>query len=179
MATFCKIDAEGKVKEIHSVSDSDCLDENGNEAEAVGIAFLSKVFGHTDWKQCSYNTGLRIKSDGGLESYHKDGGTPFRGTYPAKGYFYHEAGDFFHRPQPFNSWTLDTTEKGWKAPVTYPSVRTYPKTQFDSEKNAEVEDQIPYFIGWDEDNQRWLGTDKEEPANNFIWNPSTSSWDPA
>lgn len=54
------------------------------------------------------------KSDGGLESYHKDGGTPFRGTYPAKGYFYHEAGDFFHRPQPFNSWTLDTTEKDGK-----------------------------------------------------------------
>ena len=45
MATFCKIDAEGKVKEIHSVNDSDCLDENGNESEAVGIAFLTKVLG--------------------------------------------------------------------------------------------------------------------------------------
>ena len=179
MATFCKIDSEGKVKEIHSVSDSNCLDENNNESEAVGVAYLTKVFGHTDWKQCSYNTGLRIKSDGTLESYHKNDGTPFRGTYPRKGYFYHEAGDFFYPPQPFDSWTLNTTQKGWVAPVTYPSVRTYPKTQFDSEQNANVEDQIPYFITWDETNQRWLAQDKEEPVSNFIWNPSTSSWDDA
>ena len=42
---------------------------------------------------------------------------------------------------------------------------------------SDLEEHVPYFTMWDEENQRWtahLGQDKETL---YIWNQETSSWD--
>ena len=42
MAHFAKIDNNNKVVQVIVVSNDDCLDENGNESEEVGVAFCNK-----------------------------------------------------------------------------------------------------------------------------------------
>ena len=42
-----------------------------------------------------------------------------RKNYASVGYTY--TGTVFHAPQPFPSWTLNTTSYVWEAPVAYPS----------------------------------------------------------
>jgi len=79
--------------------------------------------GGTDWesyygsrsgsvcKRTSYNTR------GGV---HKNGGTPFRKNYAAKGYSYDAQRDAFIPPKPFPSWTLDEQSCTWQPPVPRP-----------------------------------------------------------
>ena len=94
--------------------------------------------GFTDWedfygqqqgltcKRCSYNT---------LRNEHRDGGTPFRGNYPAKEYIYDQDNDVFYEPQPYASWTLNTTTWQWESPVAYPETGKH---------------------YWDEENTEWV-----------------------
>lgn len=69
------------------------------------------------WRQCSYNTRGNV---------HVLGGTPLRGNYPAPGYHYDQAHDVFYAPQPYASWTLNTTTWLWTPPVPYPEDTTRP-----------------------------------------------------
>lgn len=79
------------------------------------------------WIQTSYNTR------GGV---HLLGDTPLRYNYAGVGFHYDAAADAFYPPQPFPSWTLNTTTYLWEAPVDYP-------------------DDGEYYI-WDEDTQTWV-----------------------
>ena len=63
------------------------------------------------WIQTSYNT------HGGV---HRLGGTPLRYNYAGEGYLYDATADAFYEPQPYNSWTLNTSTYTWDAPVAYP-----------------------------------------------------------
>jgi len=87
----------------------------------------------------------------------------FRKQYAGKGFTYDSAKDKFISPQPYASWSLDGNDD-WQAPVTYPTVTEYG----DPAKN--------YFISWDEDNQRWIAKDQEDPVNNFNWDASALAW---
>ena len=49
-----------------------------------------------------------------------DDGTVLRGTYPSSGHVYDAENDKFYLPQPFESWTLNTTTWTWQAPVVAP-----------------------------------------------------------
>ena len=62
------------------------------------------------WVQTSYNT------KGGL---HTDGGTPLRKNFAGVGYHYDGIG--FYKPQPHDSWTLNSTTYLWEAPTPYPN----------------------------------------------------------
>ena len=53
-----------------------------------------------EWIQTSYNTR------GGV---HSGGGTPLRKNFAGIGYHYDAAADAFYEPQPYPSWTLNTT----------------------------------------------------------------------
>lgn len=64
------------------------------------------------WVQTSYNT------QGGV---HLLGGTPLRGNYAGVGYIYDSQNDVFYEPQPFDSWTLNTTTWTWEPPTALPS----------------------------------------------------------
>lgn len=63
------------------------------------------------WVQTSYNT---------VGGKHTLGGTPLRGNYAGVGYTYDAKNDVFYQPQPFPSWTLNTTTWNWDCPVPQP-----------------------------------------------------------
>ena len=102
MAHFAKLDDNNLVIEVHRVHNNELLDENGNESEAKGIAFLVNWSGgYTNWKQTSYNVN-------------------FRKNYAGPGYTYRADLDAFVLPQPYPSWTLDADAK-WQAPTPMPT----------------------------------------------------------
>ena len=102
MAHFAKLDDNNVVLEVHCVHNNELLDENGNESEAKGIAFLVDWSGgYTNWKQTSYNAN-------------------FRKNYAGIGYTYREDIDAFVPPQPYPSWILNANFI-WKAPVDMPN----------------------------------------------------------
>ena len=64
-----------------------------------------------EWIQTSYNT------HGGV---HADGGTPLRKNFATKGSIYDLSEDAFYCPQPYPSWTLNSTTFLWECPVAHP-----------------------------------------------------------
>ena len=72
----------------------------------------------SEWFQTSYNTrnGIHYGPDG-----KPDGGVALRWNYAGIGYVYNPVYDVFYEPQPFPSWTLNTTNFQWEAPVPYPT----------------------------------------------------------
>ena len=80
MAHFAWLDNSNTVYQVSVVDNHNLLDENGNESEAVGIAYLTQVHGEGKvWKQTSYNSN-------------------FRGTYAGIGYIYDAVTDTFTPP---------------------------------------------------------------------------------
>lgn len=101
MAHFAQLDQNNIVMQVIVVGNKDCLDENGNESEAVGIAFCQNLLGG-NWKQTSYNA-------------------TFRKNYAGIGYKYDEVLDAFVPPKPFPSWILNEETAQWYSPVPYPT----------------------------------------------------------
>ena len=62
-------------------------------------------------KRTSYNTQLGA---------HKLGGTAFRKNYAGIGYSYDSARDAFIPPQPYASWSLNTSTYIWEPPTAKP-----------------------------------------------------------
>lgn len=80
MAHFARLNDAGIVTQVVVVHNNDCLDANGQESEAVGIAFCQSLFGaETQWVQTSYNGN-------------------FRGKYAGVGDLYDAASDAFVTP---------------------------------------------------------------------------------
>lgn len=107
MAHFAKVDANNVVERVEVVGNDIITDPNTNqESEQLGIEFLRSLYGEdTNWVQTSYNKN-------------------FRGLYAAPGMTYYSDLDVFLPPQPYPSWTLDTTEKAWVAPLPMPTADT-------------------------------------------------------
>jgi len=82
-----------------SVDNDDTTDENGNEVEALGIAFAENLLGGT-WVQTSYNNNIRKQ-------------------YAGTGFTYNASADVFISPQPFPSWSLDS-DHDWQPPTPMP-----------------------------------------------------------
>ena len=62
MAHFAQIDDNNVVLNVLVIADEDCQDSEGNESEAVGIAFCQALVGaDTNWKQTSYNNNMRTR----------------------------------------------------------------------------------------------------------------------
>ena len=60
MAHFAQLDENNVVINVLVLNNEDCVDEDGNESEAVGIAFCQSIMGaDTVWKQTSYNHNMR------------------------------------------------------------------------------------------------------------------------
>jgi len=103
MAHFAKLDENNLVIDVNVVSNNDINDLPFPESEPVGVEFLTTWSGgYTNWKQTSYNNS-------------------FRKRYAGIGYIYDASLDAFITPKPFSSWTLNTQECDWEAPVPYPS----------------------------------------------------------
>jgi hypothetical protein len=102
MAHFAKI-KDGIVEQVIVVSNNMILDENNEEQEALGIAYIHNLYNdNTDtWVQTSYND-------------------TFRKNYAGVGHTYDETRDAFYTPQPYSSWTLNEDTCQWEAPTPYP-----------------------------------------------------------
>jgi hypothetical protein len=103
------------------------LDENNIVTEVItGRNEDEVVDGISDWEEAYGNfRGQRCVRT----SYHGN----IRKQYAGIGYSYNESADVFVCPQPFPSWTLDTSFD-WQPPVPYPSSGNY---------------------WWDEEDQEW------------------------
>jgi len=118
MAHFAKLDSNDIVTQVVVVNNDVLLKADGvTESEYKGKTFLNSLFGSATWVQTSFNNN-------------------FRKQFAGVGYEYNEDDDVFIRPQPYESWTLDSNYD-WQPPVDYPS--DYETT--------------PYR--WNEDDQTW------------------------
>jgi len=105
MAHFAEIDENNSVQRVIVVHNNELLDENGEEKEALGVAFCKSLLGGT-WLQTSYNKNMR-KNFAGI------------------GFTYDSVRDAFIPPKPYDSWVLDEATCLWEAPVAYPSDENY------------------------------------------------------
>lgn len=102
MAHFAELGNTNLVLRVIVVNNSDCVDENGNESEQVGIAYCKSLFGEdTIWVQTSYNSNFR-------KNYAHIGGT------------YDQDNDVFIAKKPYPSWILDTDTFQWESPIGPP-----------------------------------------------------------
>ena len=142
MAHFAELNSSNEVLRVVVISNDD-VDANGGDQHGDAETFVASIVPHstggTAWKQTSYNSN-------------------FRKQYAGIGYSYDSSKNKFIAPQPYASWSLDSSDD-WKAPVTYPSV-----TEIDSNF---------VLIVWDEDNQKWTGT---VDSTNYDWDASGLAW---
>jgi hypothetical protein len=138
MANFAKIDDNNVVLTVLHVDDKDCLDENGNESEAVGQAYLEK---HNNWPankwiQTSRNT---------IHGEHMLGGTPFRGYFAGVGWEWDPENQQFFPPKPegFTSWVKNLAISDWESPAG-------PKPEVTAEMDSNHQNWV-----WSEANQAW------------------------
>ena len=102
MAHFARLDKNNIVTNVVVINNSDCLDNDGIESEATGIAFCQKLFDSSErWLQTSYNGN-------------------FRKRFAGIGYKYDEQNDVFISTPPFPSWELNS-DLDWEAPVPKPA----------------------------------------------------------
>lgn len=101
MAHFAQLDEHNEVLQVIVIHNNDCKDADGNESEAVGIAFCQTLYPVTDWKQTSYNGNMRK-------------------NYAGVGYTYDSIRDAFIPPKPYPSWVLDEATCQWNAPTLKP-----------------------------------------------------------
>jgi hypothetical protein len=102
MAHFAQIDSDSIVTQVIVVGNEDCLGSDGNESEAVGIAFCKSLLGSgTNWVQTSYNNNIRFR-------------------YAGRGMEYDATNDVFYAQQPYGSWNLNTSTWKWEPPVALP-----------------------------------------------------------
>ena len=143
MAHFAKLGANSKVIQVLTLNNSDMLNADGVEDEAVGQQYLER---HNNWPaqmwiQTSYNTS---------SGTHKSGGTPFRGNYAGIGYTWDEDNNIFYGKKPYASWVLNTSDAQWHSPFG-----DAPDDLTDEEKAART-----HYV-WNEGTGAW---DKTTPA---------------
>jgi hypothetical protein len=122
-------------------------DEVPSDEHVDGETWCVNFFGGGTWKQTSYNHN-------------------FRKQYAGIGYRYDASKNKFIVPQPYKSWSLDSSDD-WQAPITYPSVTSGSG--------------FTYLIIWNEtkyqadNNTGWEATksnDTSETPTKYNWNGS-------
>jgi len=101
MAHFAKLNENNFVTEVIVVN-NEVITVDGQESEQAGIDFLTNLYGHSLWKQCSYNNN-------------------FRHCYPGYGFEWREDLDAFIYPKEYDSWILNETTLKWEAPTPEPN----------------------------------------------------------
>ena len=110
MANFAKIGLDNKVIQVVYIDNMDTMDRNGDEIEAIGVAYLKRHFGHETWVQTSFNT---------IGNTHLKGKAPFRGNYAQEGGTFDSDRNIFIPPVIYPSWVLNESFL-WEPPVPKP-----------------------------------------------------------
>lgn len=101
MAHFAQIDENSTVLRVIVVNNSELLDGNGVEQEALGKEFCQTLLGGT-WVQTSYHRSIRK-------------------NFASGGYTYDSSRDAFIPPKDYDSWVLDEETCIYKPPLDLPS----------------------------------------------------------
>jgi len=102
MAHFAQVNEDFIVTRVIVVNNEDCKDENGNESEAVGVAFCKSLYGdNTFWVKTSYNGNIRY-------------------NFASIGYKFDLGLDGFVPPKPYPSWEL-ADNCVWWPPIPMPN----------------------------------------------------------
>tara|TARA_Y100001937_G_C7111970_1_gene328087 strand:- start:694 stop:1206 length:513 start_codon:yes stop_codon:yes gene_type:complete len=125
---------------------------DNNPTHPDGELWCRNFFGGEDWKAFSKHPAQ------------------FRKNTPDGGHWYLENEDMFVLPQPYASWSLDTSTGTWTCPVTEP---TWEEREF-----TDGEETKYYATHWDEENQRWLGSSvsQDKADANLYWDAANSTW---
>jgi len=75
-----------------------------------------------EWIKTSYNTRGGVHYEPNSDT--PDNGIALRGNFAGIGYVYDRQNDVFYAPQPFPSWTLNTSTWTWESPIPYPTDKT-------------------------------------------------------
>tara|TARA_R110002110_G_scaffold182481_4_gene388905 strand:- start:671 stop:1099 length:429 start_codon:yes stop_codon:yes gene_type:complete len=128
---FAQLDENNLVMRVGVFNANNALDENGDYQESLAITWYKTTFGsNTNWKETSKKS-------------------LFRGKGATKGDTYNSSLDVFLSPQPYASWTLDSTIKNWKAPITKPTLTEEQITQGKDYVWNESAYQANNLTGWD------------------------------
>ena len=73
------------------------------------------------WVQTSYNTRGGVHYEPNSNTPSSDQSKALRKNYAGIGSIYDSDKDVFYSPQPYDSWTLNTTTYLWEPPVAYPN----------------------------------------------------------
>jgi len=177
MAHFAKIGMNGKVLNVHVVNDSDCLNADGIEDEAVGQEFLERLHGwpREMWIKTSIGTkeGKHYTfNEDGTRSLSADQTKAFRGNYAGIGMIWDDVRNMFIESQPvgYSTWVLNETTGRYEAPAgkTRPTV-------------AQVQGAGPggedINCVWDDTNARWAGTGQvDRETLTHYWDNDTNAW---
>jgi hypothetical protein len=155
MAHFAKLDDSNNVLAIVPVADADAA------TESAGVSHLTTIHGHTNWKQCSYNTreGKHYQPDSDTESV--DQTKALRANFPGIGWTYDSTNDIFVEPKPFDSWTLNTTTGKYAPSTARPT---------EAQQIIDADAGTAHWPYWSETNSRWEST----VEGNYYWDGS--SW---
>jgi hypothetical protein len=103
MAHFAQLDGNSVVLQVIVVNNETVFNMPFPSSEGIGISFCQSLFGlTTNWKQTSYSAS-------------------FRKNFAGVGFTYDSVLDAFIAPQPFPSWSLNTSTCQWNPPVEYPT----------------------------------------------------------
>ena len=148
MAYFAILDSEGNITNTIVVDQTD-VDNNGGDQSTQA----------ENWVK----TNLLKDESAVIKQFSMDGSFRANQAEPGGG-SYDSVNDVFLLRKPHDSWTLNTSNWKWEAPVTRPDNYTDPL--------------VPDYIcapTWDEDTQKWWVFDTTEAK--LIWNPDTSTWE--
>ena len=128
MAHFAELDENNIVTRVVVIHNNELLDDEGNESEAKGIAFLKSLYDHwgesdwvrTIWKQTSYNSRYGVYYQSNSNTAHSDQSKLFRKNFAGSGYTYEADKAAFIPPKPYASWVLDDDKCLWEAPTAMP-----------------------------------------------------------
>ena len=117
MAHFAKIDSNNVVEQITVIANDNIQDTDFPASEAIGKEYLASIGLEGEWVQTSYNGNFRTR-------------------YAGIDYTYNAELDAFIPPNPYPSWSLDTSIASWVPPQAMPT------------------DSV--FYVWDESTVRWI-----------------------
>jgi hypothetical protein len=121
MANFAKIGLDNRVIDIQFIDTINTMTPEGVEDEAVGRAYLAKIFGHETWVQTSFNTSGGKHYDAVTGGLSVDQTKALRKNYAGIGYTYDSARDAFIAPKPFDTWVLNEDTCLWVPPIPRPA----------------------------------------------------------
>lgn len=121
MAHFAELDENNIVVRVNHAPDN--ITEEEIRARGLNV------------RQCSYNTRSGVHHDPITGLASEDQSKAFRKNFPGPGWKYDESIDGFIEPQPYPSWTLNSTTGVWDAPVA----KTDENTKWDEASQSWVD----------------------------------------